>query len=393
MFPLHTWLPDAHVEAPTAGSVVLAGVLLKMGTYGFLRFALPLFPAAVADWTPADARARGDRHHLRRARRDGAGGHQEAGRLLVGGAPRLRDARHVRAQRAGRVGRVLQMVNHGLSTGALFLLVGMLYERRHTRRIAEFGGVAKPMPVFAACFGHRHDVEHRAAGAERLRRRVPDPARRVPRPPVVATVATTGVVLAAVYMLWMFRRVMFGPVENAGEPQLIDLDLREKLVLVAMIDPDRLDRRLSRSAAAPHRAVGDRAAARRTCDARAAARGAGASAAARRGSPRDAEERAVNPPASSTSRCSAPIVVVGTGAMLVLLGEVLLSRREDRPRPARSPSRCIGSVLALVSIVSLAAGHLHGRRGRVRSGGRSVVFDLGNPIFQLDPLLGARSPR
>jgi hypothetical protein len=105
MVPLHTWLPDAHVEAPTAGSVVLAGVLLKMGTYGFLRFALPLFPAAIADWTPDDAHALGDRDRLRLARRDGAGGHQEAGRLLVGGAPRLRDARHVRAERAGRVGQ------------------------------------------------------------------------------------------------------------------------------------------------------------------------------------------------------------------------------------------------------------------------------------------------
>ena len=136
LFPVHTWLPDAHTEAPTAGSVILAGVMLKLGTYGFLRFGLYLFPEASAYFAPAAGHPRGDRHHLRRRscatmqKRP-----QAAGRLLVGGPPRLhrRSARSRSPPRASQ-GSVLQMVNHGISTGALFLLVGMIYERRHTRR-------------------------------------------------------------------------------------------------------------------------------------------------------------------------------------------------------------------------------------------------------------------
>ena len=107
LFPFHTWLPDAHVEAPTAGSVILAGVLLKMGTYGLLRFAFPLFPSAALYFAPYIAAARGDRHHLRRAGRDGAARHEEAGRLLERQPPRLRRARAVRDERAGRAGRGL----------------------------------------------------------------------------------------------------------------------------------------------------------------------------------------------------------------------------------------------------------------------------------------------
>ena len=150
MVPFHTWLPDAHVEAPTGGSVVLAGVLLKMGTYGFVRFALPLFPSAVVDFTPlilslsvigiiygslvamvqADIKklvAYSSVAHL--------------GFVMLG---------MFSLNAIGLNGSILQMVNHGLSTGALFLLVGMLYERRHTRMISDFGGIARPMPVFAA---------------------------------------------------------------------------------------------------------------------------------------------------------------------------------------------------------------------------------------------------
>ena len=107
LFPFHTWLPDAHVQAPTAGSVILAGVLLKMGTYGLVRFAFPLFPLAAADLRAVDRAAGGDRHRLRRARRDGPARHEEAGGLLVGEPPRLRGARHLRDERAGRAGRRL----------------------------------------------------------------------------------------------------------------------------------------------------------------------------------------------------------------------------------------------------------------------------------------------
>ncbi len=237
MVPLHTWLPDAHVEAPTAGSVVLAGVLLKMGTYGFLRFALPLFPAAVADWAPAIlllsvigivygslvAMVQDD---IKKLVAYSSVAH--LGFVMLG-----MFALNVK----GVNGSVLQMVNHGLSTGALFLLVGMLYERRHTRLIAEFGGVAKPMPVFAFFFGL---ITMSSIGLPMLNGFVGEfliLLGAFQAHPWYAFVATSGVVLAAAYMLWMFRRVMFGPVENEENRRLIDLSLREKAVLVAIAVP------------------------------------------------------------------------------------------------------------------------------------------------------------
>jgi NADH-quinone oxidoreductase subunit M len=237
MVPLHTWLPDAHVEAPTAGSVVLAGVLLKMGTYGFLRFAFPLFPAAVSDFTPLMM------------------GLAVAG-IIYGSLVAMvqQDIKKLVAYSSvahlgfvmlgmfalnvqGLNGSVLQMVNHGLSTGALFLLVGMLYERRHTRMIADFGGVARPMPVFAFFFGL---VTMSSIGLPMLNGFVGEFLILIGAflaHPWMAVAATSGVVLAAAYMLWMFRRVMFGPVENEENRKLIDLDLREKLVLVAIVIP------------------------------------------------------------------------------------------------------------------------------------------------------------
>jgi len=151
IFPFHTWLPDAHVEAPTAGSVILAGVLLKMGTYGLLRFCLPLFPTvalAAAPWMSIlgwSASSTAPRRH-------GSARPQEACRLLFGqphGTDRRRD---FRLYRSGLEGATMQMLNHGLSTGALFLLVGMIYDRRHTRAIADFGGIAHKSPVLAAFF-------------------------------------------------------------------------------------------------------------------------------------------------------------------------------------------------------------------------------------------------
>jgi NADH-quinone oxidoreductase subunit M len=237
MVPLHTWLPDAHVEAPTPGSVVLAAVLLKMGTYGFLRFALPLFPAAAIEWTPVIltlalvgivygslvAMVQAD---IKKLVAYSSVAH--LGFVMLGMFA-------LNAQ--GLSGSVLQMVNHGLSTGALFLLVGMLYERRHTRMIGDFGGVARPMPVYAACFGI---VTMSSIGLPMLNGFVGEFLILIGTFlawPVVAVVATSGVVLAAAYMLWMFRRVMFGPVDNEENRGLIDLDLREKLVMVAMIVP------------------------------------------------------------------------------------------------------------------------------------------------------------
>ncbi len=237
MVPFHTWLPDAHVEAPTAGSVVLAGVLLKMGTYGFVRFALPLFPSAVVDFTPLIlslsvigiiygslvAMVQTD---IKKLVAYSSVAH--LGFVMLG-----MFALNV----TGLNGSILQMVNHGLSTGALFLLVGMLYERRHTRLISDFGGIARPMPVFAAFFGL---VTMSSIGLPGLNGFVGEfliLLGAYMAHPFYAVLATSGVVLVAAYMLWMFRRVMFGPIENAENRSLIDLDLREKLVMIAMVIP------------------------------------------------------------------------------------------------------------------------------------------------------------
>jgi len=237
MVPLHTWLPDAHVEAPTAGSVVLAGVLLKMGTYGFLRFALPLFPDAAVAFTPTilvlalvgivyGSLVAMVQRDVKRLVAYSSVAH--LGFVMLG---------IFALNTTGLNGSILQMVNHGLSTGALFLLVGMLYARRHTRMIEEFGGVAKPMPVFAAFFGI---VTMSSIGLPGLNGFVGEFLILVGTYfafPLVAVIATSGVVLAAAYMLWMFRRVMFGPLENPENLGLLDLDWREKLVMVAMTVP------------------------------------------------------------------------------------------------------------------------------------------------------------
>ncbi|MBW1844231.1 MAG: NADH-quinone oxidoreductase subunit M [Deltaproteobacteria bacterium] len=237
MFPLHTWLPDAHVEAPTSGSVVLAGVLLKMGTYGFLRFAIPLFPSAAVEFTPLMmtlsvigivygslvAMVQSD---IKKLVAYSSVAH--LGFVMLGIF-----ALNVH----GLTGGVLQMVNHGLSTGALFILVGMLYERRHTRQIADFGGIARPMPVFAACFGV---VTMSSIGLPMLNGFVGEFLILVGTflaAPIFAIIATSGVVLAAAYMLWMFRRVMFGPVDNPENRGLIDLGLREKVVMLSLLIP------------------------------------------------------------------------------------------------------------------------------------------------------------
>jgi len=237
MVPFHTWLPDAHVEAPTAGSVILAGVLLKMGTYGFVRFALPLFPVASVQFAPvmftlavigilygalvamvqADVKklvAYSSVAHL--------------GFVMLG---------IFALNVEGLEGSIIQMVNHGLSTGGLFLLVGMLYERRHTRMIADFGGIAKPMPVYAALFGI---VLMSSVGLPMLNGFVGEfliLLGAFKAAPLFTVAATLGVILAACYLLWMFRRVMFGPVENPENRGLIDLGLREKAVLVTLLIP------------------------------------------------------------------------------------------------------------------------------------------------------------
>ena len=235
MFPFHTWLPDAHVEAPTAGSVILAGVLLKMGTYGFLRFALPLFPEATRYFTPLfswlaiigilyGALVSMVQPDLKKLVAYSSVSH--LGLVMLG---------IFALTIQGMEGAILQMINHGLSTGALFLVVGMIYERRHSRMIEDFGGLARILPVFTAFF---MIVTLSSIGLPGLNGFVGEFLILVGTFRVnvlYAVLATSGVILAAVYMLWMFQRVMFGTVRHDENRRLTDLTPREIVVLVPVV--------------------------------------------------------------------------------------------------------------------------------------------------------------
>jgi NADH-quinone oxidoreductase subunit M len=236
IFPLHTWLPDAHTEAPTAGSVILAAVLLKMGTYGFVRFAMPLFPDAVARFTPliATLAVIGIIYAALVAMV------QDDVKKLVA----YSSVAHLgfvmlgifALNREGVAGGMLQMLNHGISTGALFLIVGFIYERRHTRLISDFGGLSKQMPVFATIF---MIVTLSSIG-------LPGTNGFVGEFLILlgsyesglrwyAIIAASGVILSAVYMLWMFQRVMFGEVTNPGNLTIKDLNPREIAVMAPLV--------------------------------------------------------------------------------------------------------------------------------------------------------------
>jgi NADH-quinone oxidoreductase subunit M len=237
MFPFHTWLPDAHVEAPTAGSVILAGVLLKMGTYGLIRFSLPFFPAVI---------------HYPRVRALVIA--LSIIGILYGGLVSLvqKDMKKLVAYSSvshlgfctlgifalngpGLAGSVIQQINHGISTGALFLIVGILYERRHTRDISEYGGISTIMPVYATValimflssmglpllngFIGEFTILQAAFMAK----------------PAWAAWAVPGVVLAAAYLLWLYQRVFFGKVENPKNQKLLDLSPRELATFLPLI--------------------------------------------------------------------------------------------------------------------------------------------------------------
>lgn len=235
MWPFHTWLPDAHVEAPTAGSVILAGVLLKMGTYGFLRFCLPLFPEAAKSFAPVlvvlaiigiiyGALVSIVQKDVKSLVAFSSVSH--LGFVMLG-------LFAFNAQ--GISGGILQMVNHGLSTGALFLLVGMLYERRHTRLIADFGGIAKVIPIYAAFMLL---IMFSSVGLPGLNGFVGEFLILVGafRANVwYAAFAATGVVLSAIYLLWMYQRVMTGPILNEENKGLKDLSQREIALMAALV--------------------------------------------------------------------------------------------------------------------------------------------------------------
>ena len=236
MFPFHTWLPDAHVEAPTAASVILAGVLLKMGTYGFVRLSLPILPSATVEFLPwllflsvvgiiygaMVAMVQKDWKSL-----VAYSSVSHLGFCMLGVF-----ALNVN----GLNGGILQMINHGISTGALFLLVGIIYEQRHTRLISEFGGLSKCMPAFATIFmiitmssiglpalnGFIGEFTI-LAGAFQLENKI------------WAIFAVTGIVLGAGYMLWLYQRTMFGKLDKPENQNLRDLNFREYLTLIPLV--------------------------------------------------------------------------------------------------------------------------------------------------------------
>jgi len=240
LFPFHTWLPDAHVEAPTAGSVILAGVLLKMGTYGLMRINLPMFPAASQYFAPFievlavigivyGALVAMMQPDIKKLIAYSSVSH--LGFVVLG---------IFSFTQQGMQGAVYQMLNHGVSTGALFLLVGIIYDRRHTRLISEFGGLATPMPVYSAFFLW---ITFSSIGLPLLNGFVGEfltllgtfTSVSIPHPYVYGTIATTGIIWSACYMLWMYQRVFMGENNNPNNQTLTDLNLREKFVLVPLL--------------------------------------------------------------------------------------------------------------------------------------------------------------
>ncbi|HLB77553.1 MAG TPA: NADH-quinone oxidoreductase subunit M, partial [Candidatus Dormibacteraeota bacterium] len=237
VFPFHTWLPDAHVEAPTAGSVLLAGILLKMGTYGFLRFAVPFFPGVAQ--SPAvtslvvllavigviyGALVAMVQPDVKKLVAYSSVSHLGFAMLGIW---------------AGTVqsiqGALMVMIGHGFSTGALFFLVGMLYERRHTREIAAYGGIARLVPVFSLIFAV---VALASIGLPGLNGFVGEflvLLGSFGAHPIATGLATTGVIFAAAYLLWALQRIIFNPLEKPENESLTDLDARELAVLLPLV--------------------------------------------------------------------------------------------------------------------------------------------------------------
>ena len=239
LFPFHTWLPYAHTEAPTAGSVVLAAIMLKMGTYGLIRFVLPAFPNAFMEFAPYmailavigiiyGALVAMVQKDVKKLVAYSSVSHMG---FVVLGIFALNDI--------AMQGAIIQMINHGLATGALFLIVGMIYDRRHTRMISDYGGIAKVVPVFAVMFM----ISTLASiGLPGLNGFIGEFlilngsfSSELYANKTYAILGATGVILAAVYMLWMFQRVLFGPITNEENEKLTDLNMREVGLLIPLV--------------------------------------------------------------------------------------------------------------------------------------------------------------
>ncbi len=235
MFPFHTWLPDAHTDAPTAGSVILAAVLLKMGTYGFIRFSLPILPEATqaSVWWVVGLSIIGIIYGalVAMAQRDwkrlvAYSSVSHMGMVMLG---------LFALTPVGITGSIVQQLNHGISTGALFLLVGVVYERRHTRLIAEYGGLSKVMPVYAAIF---LVMTMSSIGLPTLNGFIGEVLILQGIFVVNKTwafFAASGIVLGAAYMLWLYQRTMFGTVTNPKNESLPDLSFREFATFVPLL--------------------------------------------------------------------------------------------------------------------------------------------------------------
>ncbi|MBI1761833.1 MAG: NADH-quinone oxidoreductase subunit M [Acidobacteria bacterium] len=239
LWPLHTWLPDAHVEAPTAGSIILAGVLLKMGTYGLMRFNLPLFPEVSRESAPIvmtlavigiiyGALVAMVQPDMKKLVAYSSVSH--LGFVVLG---------IFAFTEQGMQGALYQMLNHGISTGALFYCVGIVYERRHTRLIADYGGIATPMPQYSTLFVI---LSLSSLGLPLLNGFIGEFlillgtfASTVPYAKLFAVLGATGVILSAVYLLWMLQRVVFGEITKDENAELEDLDAREYAGLVPLV--------------------------------------------------------------------------------------------------------------------------------------------------------------
>ncbi len=235
IFPLHTWLPDAHVEAPTAGSVMLAGVLLKLGTYGFIRFNLGLFPQATIDLIPVmatlavigilyGAYVAIIQPDLKKLVAYSSVSH--LGFIVLG---------TFALTQAAVEGAVIQMVNHGITTGVLFLMVGMIYERRHTKKIADFGGIWQVAPWLSGVFLFTAFASIGLPGLNGFVGEFMVLMGSYATLPVATILAAFGVVLAAIYLLWAYERVFTGPITIEANREVSDLNAREVTLLAPLV--------------------------------------------------------------------------------------------------------------------------------------------------------------